>query len=103
MKITLVIIACASLMGCADYDLRALSTLEPTGEPGQYRWKTSADAVYPENSQKAEETRLAQLDKVMRLNPLCKEGYAIESRTATRKIDGMLGDIYDVFYTVRCP
>jgi hypothetical protein len=91
-----------TIAGCADYDLRALSTLEPTGEPGQFRWKTIADAVYPENSPKAEQLRLAQLGKVMGLNADCMRSYIVENRTATRKVDGLAGDIYDVFYTVRC-
>ncbi|MFO1175358.1 MAG: hypothetical protein U1E48_09155 [Paracoccaceae bacterium] len=92
-----------SLIGCADYDLRiSSSSLEPTDHPGEFRWRTIADAVYPINSAKAEALRMAQLRKVMDLNASCATGYAVKDRVATRKVNGAIGDIYDVFYTVQC-
>lgn len=102
-SVTVAILVIA-LSGCEDYDLRSTnaSYLEPMGETGTYRWKTIADAVYPVNGPDAEAARLRQLRKVLDLNFACPNGYVVENRQATRKVDGVLGDIYDVFYTVRC-
>ena len=97
---TIATIACI-LTGCADYDLREMSTLEPLGN-GTFKWKTMADAVYPIDNPRAEAQRMAQLDKMMKLNQQCVRGYAVLDRSATRKIHGALGDIYDVFYSVKC-
>jgi membrane-bound lytic murein transglycosylase MltF len=91
------------VVGCADVDLRVNnSSLEPTGTAGEYRWRTIADAIYPESSKEAEAIRIEQLHKVMMLNSACAKGYEIKDRAATRKSQGALGDIYDIFYIVQC-
>ena len=90
------------LAGCEAYDLRTLGELQPGFEPGTYRWRTEASASWPIDSPRAEEARLRQLGEVMRLNPECAGGYRVLDRQATRRVDGLLGDIYDVYYTVRC-
>lgn len=93
----------ALLACCAPYDLRvAGSSLAPTNDPGIYRWQTLADAIYPEDSVRAENQRLAELARALELNEQCADGYAILSREATRRSKGALADIYDVFYTVNC-
>lgn len=94
----------AALAGCESYDLRSSGTsyLEPMAPVGTYRWKTIADTVYPIDSEKAEAARLRQMDTALKLNAACSSGYVVENRQFTRKVDGLLGDIYDVFYTVRC-
>lgn len=93
-----------ALTGCEGHDLRGASTsyLEPIDAPGQYRWKTIADTLYPIDSASAEAARKRQMEEALRLNAACPNGYVVENRQATRKVDGLLGDIYDVFYTIRC-
>ena len=105
MKISgLALVCLLGLSACESYDLRVAGTsyLEPLPKAGMYRWKTTADALYPIESPKAEAARLRQLDAALKLNNACPAGYAVSNRQATKKVDGLLGDIYDVFYTIQC-
>ncbi|SDK97948.1 hypothetical protein [Aliiruegeria lutimaris] len=103
MKKLLLSILVLAANGCAEHDLGALSTYTPLPEPNMFQWRTIADTVYPVNSERAEQQRLEQLDKIARMNPPCDQGYRITNRAATKKVDSLLGKgIYDVFYTIDC-
>jgi hypothetical protein len=90
----------ATVAGCASYDLRVDDELRPEGAD-RYTWRTIADAAYPIDSANAERKRLDQLAVVMRIQGGC-EGYTVTSRAATKQSNGLLGDVYDVFYGVQC-
>lgn len=91
------------ISGC-ESELRTVdgAGLEPVRADGTMRWKTFADAIYPADSKKAEAKRLRQLDKVLELNAACPSGYKTVDCQTIVKSKGALGDIVDVFYTVRC-
>lgn len=100
MRAFLPFAAAIALSACA-MDLRTQGTLTPN-QDGTYTWRTFADAAFPIDNQAAEVTRKSELTKVLALNGTCPEGFEIANRQATLKVDGALGDIYDVFYTIKC-
>lgn len=102
-KLTCFALAAAVVAGCEAHDLRVGSSsyLEPVAN-GVFKWKTIADAAYPIDSDQAEAARMRQLAEALRLNSACLSGYSVDGRAATKKSEGAFGDIFDIFYTVRC-
>lgn len=102
MKRLVLLAVLTIITGCADHDIGKLSTLAPTEKTGEYLWKTHADPVYPIDSQKAEAERLSQLSRLMAMNSYCGGKYKIVSRTPVLKVKASIGDLYDLFYSIRC-
>jgi len=99
IRLIVALTAIAAASACAR-DLRTNGVLEPV-EAG-FRWRTYADATFPESSAKAEKARLGELANTLAQNNACPGGYTVTNRQATKKQDGILGDGYDVFYDIRC-
>ncbi|RWR31357.1 hypothetical protein D2T31_04990 [Sinirhodobacter populi] len=98
---TFAILVAMFLVCSCQADLRRAGSLEPLGTNG-FRWRTFADATFPNHSDKAEAARLAELANVLAMNGACRNGYEITGRHATLKQRGALGEIYDVFYDITC-
>lgn len=93
----------ALLAGCAPLD-RQQTSLAPVKADGGYqyfRYRAFADAVYPLGESAAEKMRLEWLERWLTDNGYSSTGYEVLDREPILRNRGLLGDIYDVFYTVR--
>jgi hypothetical protein len=87
------------LAACA---MDRLPTRLVPGADGRFQFVAYADAVYPVNSERAEATRRGWLETTLKQNRFCLDGYRIVDRNAVLRQRGLLGDMYDIFYTVEC-
>lgn len=95
--------AIALLSGCAPLD-RQLTSLAPIKADGGYqyfRYRAFADAVYPLGDLAAEKTRMEWLERWLSDNGYSPTGYEVIERDPMLRNRGLLGETYDVFYTVR--
>ena len=89
----------ALLAGCQDRLYN--SAFEATGET-TFKYRGTAAADQPLESQDGERTRITQMEGWLRDNSMCPGGYVITSRIPTKKSSALLGDVYDVNYSGRC-
>lgn len=92
-----------SLAGCASLDGPGMTRLmlpAVGADPSLVRVIVVADATYGVNSETAEKTRLDWLDDALVKNGYSKD-YTIIQRDAVLRRSGLLGDIYDVYYSIR--
>jgi len=90
------------LMGCSsvDYQLTAFRANNTQGVNQTYTFSAFADAVYPLDSEIAEKQRMEWLEKWLSQNNLSTKNYKILKRETYLKSKGLLGTIYDIYYTV---
>lgn len=92
-----------SLAACALLDGPGMTRLIPPAvgaDPSVVRVVVVADATYPVNSATAEKTRMNWIDNTLAKNGYSKDYTVIQRDTVLRR-NGLLGDIYDVYYAVR--
>lgn len=89
------------LAGCAKENFGNTGELRPVGD-GTYQAKLYADTAYPDGSASAEATRLRFLDSLMKKNGFCSAGYDVTARESVVRVDGLFGQIRDIYYTVEC-
>jgi hypothetical protein len=107
-RIVVIALVAANLLnwGCAPIDRRLVTKFEPIGTDADhsvYKFTAVADAIYPLDSEDAERTRIAWLEKWLTDNGHDPHKYEVRSRTPVLRNKGLLGDIYDVYYEVRIP
>jgi hypothetical protein len=88
-----------ALAGCQDRLYN--SSFEVTGEQN-FRYRGEAGAGQALDTPEGERARITQMEGWLRDNGLCRSGYVITSRIATKRNAALLGDVYDVNYVGRC-
>lgn len=91
------------LTSCASIDGQ-LTKFEPLRqENGQqiYKFSTSANAIYPLESEQAEKTRIQWLESWLVKNGLDSANYELLSRKAVKSEEGLIGDNYYLYYEVK--
>lgn len=91
------------ISGCAvtDFHNTTFKKLDSNNEYSIYEFKAFADVTYPENTNNGEEDRMYWLNKWLKENELDKYKYEIIKREKIKKHTGLLGDIYDIYYTIK--
>lgn len=77
------------------------SSFEALGDGG-FRYRGTAASDQPLDTPAGERARIAQMEGWLQDNGLCRSGYVITSRVATKTNAALLGDVYDVNYVGRC-
>ena len=90
------------LAGCASQDLGGSNGEVRSGPNGTYTFKTIADAAYPDGSSTAESERLSTMRAWLARDGICGGKYAVLKREAFTRTNGLLGDVKDIVYTLRC-
>ena len=93
----------AFFTGCASIDGQ-LTKFEPLRhENGQqiYKFTTSANAIYPLTSEKAEKTRIQWLESWLIKNGLDNINYEVISRKVVKSDEGLIGENYYLYYEVK--
>jgi hypothetical protein len=102
MRLLITAIFLSLLMGCSsvDYQLTSFRVNNTQGENQTYTFSAFADAVYPLDSEVAEKQRMEWLEKWLSQNNLPTKNYKILKRETYLKSKGLIGTIYDIYYTV---
>lgn len=91
-------------MGCATLDRVTATKFEPlrfdAGAP-VFKFTAFADAVYPLESVEAEHTRIHWLETWLQENGYDSTKYTVLSRHVLLRHQGLLGNLYDIFYEAR--
>lgn len=95
--VTCTLLACSSI----DYHLTEFRPKEQTPEYQIYEYKSFADAVYPNDSENAEQTRMQWLEKWIKNNGHKDASYEVLSRKPVVRQVGAFGTIYDIYYEIK--
>jgi len=106
MKTILMSIVLALLSGCANLDkLQTELKTADNCEKGfdYYTYKAFEDVDFKENSPNGEKYRMEMLELLLKDNGYDAGHYEILSRIPVLKNKALLGDMYDVYYTIKVP
>lgn len=95
--ISLFLTSCATFDG----DLTKFEPLRSEQSSVIYKFSTSANAIYPLDSDKAEQIRIGWLEAWIKKNGLDEKNYQILSKKVVPARTGALGKNYYLYYEVR--
>jgi hypothetical protein len=105
MKYIGAVILLFAMYGCSavDYQLTSFRLKSESADSKAYTYVAFADAVYPLHSVNAEKQRMEWLEKWLQQNNISTNTFKIISRETYIKNKGLLGETYDIYYTVEVP
>ena len=105
LKFVILTIIVLALHGCStvDYQITSFRLVSEQAESKTFAYTAFADAVYPVDSVEAEKQRMEWLNKWLSQNNLTTTDYVIIKREVYKKHKGLLGETYDIYYTVQVP
>jgi hypothetical protein len=100
LRALVVLVSLNALGACESLDRRTNTDFVPAGQT--FKYKGFADAIFRLDTEEGEKYRMRLLEEWLKLNNGCPKGFTIISRTPVRRSQGILSDIFDVYYEGRC-